>query len=353
MTEEQDMRVGDFAADVMTDLERLRRWCSRNLSGVDFELLGEPEPLSGGLLNHVWKVPASPTPLVFKWSPPYVASAPEIALDPGRSGFEVRALTYLADAPEMRSFARDAGVSAATLVGATSSPWVVVTEHVEAVGDISQACTSEGFIRDAERLGQWLATLHDSTSLQREVSRDLSSSMNNLAVQQTRAEVQYGALADWLDAREEPVAAKALRTLGARFLEPGECLVMGDLWPPSVLVTARDRLVVIDWEFSHYGHPAQDIGHLCAHFWSRWQRTGERRSREQLDAFLSGYASRRALSADAVRCSRQHFGAEILARTVGAFATQEIDDEGVENLVRDAIIHTIASCERGCFNLVL
>ena len=51
------------------------------------------EPLSGGLLNHVYRVYLDDqSTVVLKHSPPYVASAPQIPLDPGRSRIEATAL---------------------------------------------------------------------------------------------------------------------------------------------------------------------------------------------------------------------------------------------------------------------
>jgi hypothetical protein len=59
----------------------------------------------------------------------------------------------------------------------------------------------------------------------------------------------------------------------------GVCLIMGDLWPRSVLVGPPEagapppatapppRQWVIDWELCHWGNPAQDTAHLAAHAW--------------------------------------------------------------------------------------
>jgi hypothetical protein len=107
----------------------------------------------------------------------------------------------------------------------------------------------------------------------------------------------------------------ACAALGDRLEQcPGVCLVMGDLWPRSVLVTHEDTLQLepvlpapgasgegarnanqgntagagprrpvaqvasqlspaaerqwlIDWEMCHWGNPAQDVAHLAAHAW--------------------------------------------------------------------------------------
>jgi hypothetical protein len=54
----------------------------------EFAIDGEPKPLSGGLMNYVWriegKVGSFPDSLIAKWAPPFVASSPNVQLDPNR-----------------------------------------------------------------------------------------------------------------------------------------------------------------------------------------------------------------------------------------------------------------------------
>lgn len=323
----------DFEREVILDPDALRRWCKVHFEHPPATILSRPRPLGGGLLNHVWMVDAAPSPFVLKWSPDHIASAPSIALDPRRSCFEARALELLAETPSLAELMTSSGVRAPALLASTRDPWVIAMEYVEAAGDITQRATSRGFEQDARDLGIFIGALHAQT----EGDLELARAMRNDSVQETRAVVQYDALAQWLSERGRGMEAETLRALGQRFLQPGCCLIMGDLWPPSVLVSARDELVIIDWEFSHYGHPAQDVGHLCAHLWLGWRRTGVSRFREQLDAFLVGYTSRNALSPAAWRCTSQHFGAELLARTVGAFAIEGLEPARVERVVEDAL----------------
>jgi hypothetical protein len=62
----------------------------------DFQFTGAPEQLAGGLMNHVWRVrgqPGSaPASVIVKRTPPHIASAPAVALDPRRFLIEARAL---------------------------------------------------------------------------------------------------------------------------------------------------------------------------------------------------------------------------------------------------------------------
>lgn len=330
--------------------EELRAWLKTHVPEV--ELLGAPEPLTGGLLNHVWKIPASPAPIVVKWSPPHIASAPEIALAPSRSGFEARALASFVHVPELAAILSPSSTAAAmtpvhvpALLAAIEDPWVIAIPWIDARGDLSETSTSRGFEADARALGAFIARLHTASA----ANPELMTSLNNIEVQRTRAEVQYNALAAWLDEHERGDgrgaspqrrdAAARLRALGQRFLKPGRCLIMGDLWPRSILVSARDTLVIIDWEFAHFGHPAQDVGHLCAHLWLAWCREPSERWPAQIEAFVTSYREHAPELArdDALwSTASEHFGAEILARTVGAFADPTFTDEMIARAVEVA-----------------
>lgn len=103
--------------------------------------------------------------------------------------------------------------------------------------------------------------------------------------------------------------ASRMEAFGERLRTPGECLIMGDLWPRSVLVaqtcpadgnvggegppadgempdtvgnkspcSASPVLKIIDWEMCHWGRPAQDIAHFAAHVWMWWHQATFRSS---------------------------------------------------------------------------
>ncbi len=63
----------------------------------DFEAAGMPEPLQGGYLNYVWRVPGAPNSawqsVIIKHAPSHIALMPEIPLDSGRILIEANALT--------------------------------------------------------------------------------------------------------------------------------------------------------------------------------------------------------------------------------------------------------------------
>ncbi len=145
----------------------------------------------------------------------------------------------------------------------------------------------------------------------------LRAELRNADVQALRRVLQYGTVAARLEERAwssdgdkatAAAIAESMRALGRRFEESeGQCLIMGDLWPASLLVVpagkplpspprprtrptsangdtvpgpppqppgspcdspptpAEPRLGLIDWEFCHWGEVAQDVGHLTAH----------------------------------------------------------------------------------------
>jgi 5-methylthioribose kinase len=111
---------------------------------------------------------------------------------------------------------------------------------------------------------------------------------------------------------------------------PGNVIIMGDLWLPSIIVSGEE-LRIIDWELSHYGRPSQDVGHLAAHLWMHTHRPPSKftadNARLILQGFLESYRTTlgkdfdQIFGVDGVQESSIHFGSEILARTVGYFQT--------------------------------
>jgi aminoglycoside phosphotransferase (APT) family kinase protein len=188
----------------------------------------------------------------------------------------------------------------------------------------SDDATSEAAARVGRQIGQFIGRLHAAT-----VDRaDLAERFDNRAMQETRLAVQYEAIGDLLQ-KAGVEDAKALgeraEALGRRLLEPGVCLTMGDLWPPSVLVAGR-TLRIIDWELAHYGHPMQDIAHFAAHSWMQAHRAPDeptaravrRLHQTMLEAYRNALGTQ-LLTPQVLADGAIHFGAEILVRTVGGF----------------------------------
>jgi hypothetical protein len=272
-----------------------------------------------------------PEPVIVKHAPPYIAAKPDVALDPYRMEIEARAMAAFGPGGVL------AGIGSTTI----RPPRLLDyhrPNHVLVMEDIGECpglgtwlhqwprpeCSQENVGR---LLGEFIGALHLGTSQDSQLAVDFDSS----SIQQTRLRVQYRVIGDLCRkaglADADELGRRAL-ALGERLQEPGICVIMGDLWPPSIRVTF-DGLRVIDWELAHYGRPAQDVGHLAAHLWMNAHRapTGVSadKARSVLSGFLTTYRCTLAESfevlfgPDGIRESAVHIGSEILVRTVGGF----------------------------------
>ena len=59
--------------------------------------------------------------------------------------------------------------------------------------------------------------------------------------------------------------APALDDVADVLLTTGACLVHGDFSPKNLLVTPDSRLLLVDHEVAHWGHPAFDVGFVVSH----------------------------------------------------------------------------------------
>lgn len=288
---------------------------------------GPPQRLEGGLLNHLWRVPVGGATVIVKHAPPHIASAPEVPMNPSRIAFEARALAATAPGGRLGGLAGDA-VRPPRLLDFDAGAAVAVLEDLGPLPHLGEElATGRRLDRFAEALGRFVGRLHGTTL----GDRGLAADFDNRPVQRTRLQVQYRAVEGMLAragvADGADLGARA-SDLGERLLGTGRCLQMGDLWPRSVLV-AGDGLRMIDWEFAHFGRPAQDLGHLAAHLWMLGHRAGTAAAAEAArgawTAFVVGYVdgagdrARELLDEETRRDLDLHAGAEILVRTVGPF----------------------------------
>ncbi len=288
---------------------------------------GPPEPLAGGLLNHLWRVPVGGTTVIVKHAPPHIASAPEVPMNPSRIAFEARALAALAPGGRLAGVADD-DVRPPRLLDFDAGAAVAVLEDLGPLPHLGEELAAGRRLDGpAAALGRFVGRLHRATL----DDRGLAADFDNRPVQRTRLDVQYRAVEGMLEAArvaDATTLGARVADLGERLLGPGRCLLMGDLWPPSVLV-AGDGLRVIDWELTHFGRPAQDLGHLAAHLWMLEHRAGTAAAAEAArgawTAFVVGYGdgagddARELLDGETRRDLDLHAGAEMLVRSVGPF----------------------------------
>jgi aminoglycoside phosphotransferase (APT) family kinase protein len=107
-----------------------------------------------------------------------------------------------------------------------------------------------------------------------------------------------------LDEVGEPLPAVelGLRWLRANAPEPAEPrLVHGDFRLGNFIVNERGLAAVIDWELSHLGDPAEDIGWLCIRSWRFGNDDQPVAGVGGLDEFISAYESAGAAPVDRER----------------------------------------------------
>ena len=135
-----------------------------------------------------------------------------------------------------------------------------------------------------EQLGQALARIHgiDPASLDGVLPR-------------TEADPALDQISEWerhLDEIGEPLPAVelGLRWLRANAPVPAEArLVHGDFRLGNFIVAETGLAAVIDWELSHLGDPAEDIGWLCIRSWRFGNDDLPGAGVGQLDDFIAAY----------------------------------------------------------------
>ncbi|MEL7533449.1 MAG: phosphotransferase [Bacteroidota bacterium] len=287
------------------------------------ELLGPPESLSGGLLNYVWRVPAKPQSFIAKYTPPYIAAAPQIAMDASRSRFEADALRWWS---EQKRIELADTIRPPRLLHAFAERSLILMEDLGDAPNLAAILPQidhQAALKIGQQLGSFLAQLH-ATSFQ---DADLGQRFQNQGVQSVRLAVQYNQLAALQKAKipQAQELAERIAQVGRWITKPGICLIMGDLWPPSILHT-QAGLRIIDWEFTHFGWPVQDVAHLAAHLWmqAHMAKTHEHivAANNCLFSFLETYFTafgERSATLEDRKLYFVHVGAEILARTIGTF----------------------------------
>lgn len=312
------------------------------------DLSDSPFPLPGGLMNHVWKVPCIPEPVILKYAPPYIATVPEIELNDSRIIFEAEALQALSE-EEVLANVSSPSTRPPKLLFRHDDSHVIVTEDIGESIDLtvwlSHSQNKSGHF--GSFLGRFIGALHkESFNVP-----SLAQRFNNHPIQQTRYTVQYesiGTLCSEAGIEDAEDLGLKARQLGTRLLQEGSCLIMGDLWPASIHITPNG-LRIIDWEFAHYGNPAQDLAHLAAHLWMIHHRLPE--SKVSVQSFWSQFIAAYAVEISQIRDSLWtppifedasiHLGSEILVRTIGPFKQGYLYDDLAETspLLSEAIVH--------------
>jgi 5-methylthioribose kinase len=306
--------------------QEVGEWAEDNL---DFEPTGAVR-MKRGLLNEVWRIDGDTTAILKVYTDKSTENS-TVELTRERGRFEAAALKLFEYDHELKRFFQNK-IEVPRLLRFNELEGTLAMTHLEHQCDFGEALV-DGTAGDQEatRLGTWLGGLHRESRHR----MDLLRRFKNVAVQRTRLRIQYAAVEDTLEEADIEVEATRLReagrralALGRKLLEPGDCLIMGDLWPRSVLI-GGERIGVIDWEFCHYGRPLQDVAHLAAHLWLLADGSDDRltsvRIHNARSAFLDAYfRAAQAWDEDEREWANVHAGAEIVMRTYGAFADVDL-----------------------------
>ncbi len=248
------------------------------------------ERLLGGLTNDVFRVRGPAGTVILKSAPAFVASEPGFALSPKRLAVEAAAL-------EIAKNHQTDAVAVPAVLHFDESASVLLTQDL---GDGPTLRKSADLFADLTDLAVWLKALHRNTSNLPELP--------DFGIHAARAKFQYHPISEQIKFSNKSLSEELIWAADY-FGSAPKCLVMGDLWIPSVL--KREKLFVIDWEFAAHGHSEQDVAHLAAHLFLRYGSALE-------SHFLSAYGVDDWTELQQ-RAFRAHRGAELLQRTIGAF----------------------------------
>ena len=293
--------------------------------------------LGGGSLNFVWRIQSrSGKSFIIKHAPPYIASMPDIAFDNSRIEFEANILRAFQFRNELTQLT-GLGVRPPEFLGNDHPRHLLLMEDVGILPGLMHAVqlTDYDLGSRGSMLGAFIAQLHSQTYQ----NQWFADNFANFPVQQTRMQVQYNGCLEFCRKAHMPDAekiGKLCRQLGEKLNSVGKCMIMGDLWPLSILLD-RNEIRLIDWELTHFGRPAQDVAHLAAHLWMMSHRVSEQSQKERIDrfrrSFIKSYYNWVArqkpelITEEDQRDFQIHFGAEILARTLGNFQKNYLYDE--------------------------
>ena len=327
----------------------------------DFEANKLPELLTGGLVNYVWRVGGYPRPVVVKSAPPYIATVPDIRLDSWRIIIEGRIMAAFSPGGLLAGIGGNK-IRPPQLIDLDEGERILVMEDLGDNPDFGawlfQNRPQEASGGDIGRIvGAFIGGLHACSHN----DQKMAQAFYNAPIQRVRLESHYRGIRDLCLRAGLPDADALGReavAFGELLQQPGLCVIMGDLWPRSLLITAKG-VRIIDWEFAHYGRPAQDVGHLAAHLWIHYHCAPNDQAAAQAQAALHAFLTHYRLALGprfetlfgpaGARESAIHFGAEVLVRALGTFQNGYLyeglspDEAKVKEAVEVAAAHLRAA----------
>lgn len=253
----------------------LTRYLKAN--SINFQTI---EPFSGGTANYVFLIMTnSGVSQIIKHAEPYVKSSNgAIPFPVDRMNFEHKAMEEVAKliTPEMSR------VRVPKMIRYDEAFKVLMMSYAgkkhlkDAYGDPELDIPRLG-----RQLGEWLATLHQST-------KETNIGEDGNPIGKTIYRWAYSHLAQVAEQYELDVEfSKHIdEKYGSLLQTDDDCVCHGDFWPGNVLVGKNDVMTVVDWEMCRRGCGATDVGQFSAEAYLLDKFCGGRGLR---DAFLQGY----------------------------------------------------------------
>lgn len=234
------------------------------------ERVVDSRPAGAGNMNLTLRVQTSTRSVILKQARPWVEKFDHLAAPWDRILFEARFYGRVADIVEVaRRMPR--------LMEVDAEARALLLEDLGDARDLTGMYHGEGLeVEVAHALGAYLAALHSAT--QGDHSHEFANremrALNHEHIYEVPLDPENGLSLEQYERGLQQVARglqadsrvrELVRETGARYLGDGQCLVQGDFFPGSWLLTARE-VMVIDPEFCFYGDAEFDLGVAVAHF---------------------------------------------------------------------------------------
>ncbi|KAJ3499234.1 hypothetical protein NLG97_g496 [Lecanicillium saksenae] len=274
-------------------------------------------PLEGGVSNYLYRLTkADGSTVILKHAEPHAVHDENWIMDLSRVESERAALMSISAALQPSSSARDAAVEIPQVLEYDAENYnLIMSDCGTDTKDLHTAfpsLTPEQRVAVGRRLGAWLASLHQSSTIDRsafaaEDSPDRQGVDQRIELLSAGLPCANSDTATPQEAAAEKTAfLKLLEPFVARVLKPSNASVVhGDFWPGNILVgpvngdqaAVQQFLAVIDWEGVSLGTGASDAGTMAGEAWllCHFHRTSARASVSEpedfgmFEAFLKSY----------------------------------------------------------------
>lgn len=279
------------------------------------------EELGGGFLNTVLRVSSGDRSVVVKQALDALRLFPDLEVTTDRIVYETEALRVLeglfpeGTVPAVLHFDDEHRVLVMSDLGKRPS---LETELERGRVDLDVA----------GKLGGFLSTLHRQTW----DDPELRGRFDNEDMQGLRYKYCFYFV-------EDPELNRVARRLAETFTETKRALLHGDFWTASV-IAAEERVHTFDLEFVNYGHPAQDVGFITAHYLLHAYNSPRVSDKifDAVDRLWGAYADGMGdcLAEGTERTALRQAGLEMLFRIDGINQVRYITDDGVKARIRQA-----------------